>query len=395
MSTIAKTRAAAEHAARQGALTPQQLAAFSWLDEQLTPAQAAGFTELWRASGSPAAPAKPTWLAPALRLIKEFEGCRLEAYKCPAGVWTIGWGTTRLMDSPVRQGNTISQELADDLLANDVEHLFGPGVLALLPLASRWRPEQIAALVSFAYNVGLGAVEDSTLRKRLLAGEDPNRVVREELPRWRHGEGEAVLPGLERRRAAEVALFCGGQPSAPAKPNPLKVPYLSQRDSEVAGQASRMCFSSSCAMLVMALRPGKLSGANADDQYLRIVQRYGDSTDAQAQIEALKQCGITARFTQTADWADLERQISRGVPVPIGILHHGPVSAPSGGGHWILAIGYTADAVIVHDPFGDLDLVRGGYVSTKGACLGYSRKNLGPRWMVEGVRSGWAIIAEP
>lgn len=394
MSTIAKVRAAVEHAIRLGQLTPQQLAAFSWLDEQLTPAQSQGFTELWRASGSPAAPARPTWLAPALRLIKEFEGCRLTAYKCPAGVWTIGWGSTRMPDGPVREGDTISQQLADDLLASEVEHLFGPGLLALLPLASRWRPEQIAALVSFAYNVGLGAVEDSTLRKRLLAGEDSCAVVREELPKWNKADGK-VLQGLERRRAAEVALFCGGQPGGPAKGNPLKVPYLSQRDSEVAGQAGRMCFSSSCAMLVMALRPGKLLGPNADDQYLRIVQRYGDTTDAQAQIQALAQCGIKARFTQTADWADLERQINRGVPMPMGILHHGPVSKPTGGGHWITAIGFTPTAVIVNDPYGDLDLVRGGYLSTKGACLGYSRKNLGPRWMVEGPRSGWAIIAEP
>lgn len=399
MSTIAKVRAAAEHAARQGTLTPQQLAAFSWLDEQLNLEQAQGFTELWRASGSPAAPARPTWMAPALRLIKEFEGCRLEAYKCPAGEWTIGWGSTRLIDAPVRQGNTISQELADDLLASEVEHLFGPGLLALLPLASRWRPEQIAALVSFAYNVGLGAVEDSTLRKRLLAGEDPNKVVREELPRWCHGDGEAVLPGLERRRAAEVALFTGGQVAAPAVPagksNPLKVPYLSQRDSALSGQAQRMCFSSSCAMLVMALRPGKLTGANADDQYLKRVQQYGDTTDAAAQIKALASYGITARFVQNADWADLERQINRGVPVPCGFLHHGPATAPKGGGHWLTVVGYTPAAVIVNDPWGEMAVATGEYLNSKGGGLAYSRKNWGPRWLVEGPRSGWAIIAEP
>lgn len=397
MTTTAKVRAAVEHAVRQGQLTPQQLAAFSWLDEQLTAKQANGFTELWRASGSPAAPAPPAWLAPALRLIREFEGCRLDAYRCSAGTWTIGWGSTRLIDSPVREGDQISQELADDLLASGVEHLFGPGVLTLLPLAKRWRAEQIAAITSFAYNVGLGALEESTLRKRLLAGEDPAKVIREELPKWCHA-GEAVLPGLERRRAAEVALFCSGQAPAVAKPasaNPLKVPYYSQRDSAVSGQAQRMCFSSSCAMLTAYLKPGSISGANADDQYLKRVQQYGDSTDANAQIKALASFGIKARFVQNADWADLERQINRGVPVPCGFLHHGPSTAPTGGGHWLTVIGLTPTAAIVNDPWGEMLVAQGTYSSSRGAGLAYSRKNWGPRWLVEGPRSGWAIIAEP
>jgi GH24 family phage-related lysozyme (muramidase) len=220
--TYAYVRAAVEHAVRQGKLSPQQLAAFSLLDEKLSPELKGQFTELWRAEGSPAAAPErlpaPLWLAPALRLIKEFEGCRLVAYPDPGtgGVpWTVGWGTTRLIDRPVRQGDTITQQFADELLLNEVENLFAPGLFTLLPLAKRWRPEQQAALISFAYNVGLGAVEESTLRKRLLAGEDPATVVREELPRWNKGDGGKVLAGLERRRDAEVALFCGGQALAP------------------------------------------------------------------------------------------------------------------------------------------------------------------------------------
>jgi len=185
-----------------------QLAAWNWLQGQLSDQVLSEFAELYRADPEPKQLLPPAWLAPALKIIREFEGCKLEAYKCPAGVWTIGWGTTRLMDAPVRSGDKISQALADELLQNEVENLFGPGVLHLLPLAKQWNPEQVGALVSFAYNLGLGALEESTLRKRLLAGEEPCKVVREELPRWVHA-GEAVLAGLERRRAAEIALFCG------------------------------------------------------------------------------------------------------------------------------------------------------------------------------------------
>jgi GH24 family phage-related lysozyme (muramidase) len=209
--SIIQLRDAAKHHKQ----LPHQLAAWDWLQEQLSADTLKQFAELYRADPLEKAPLPPTWLAPALKIIREFEGCHLEAYRCPAGVPTIGWGTTRLMDAPVRIGDKISQALADELLQNEVENLFGPGVLHLLPLAKQWKPNQVAALISFAYNLGLGALEESTLRKRLLAGEDPCTVVKQELPRWVHA-GEAVLAGLERRRAAEVALFCGEQRLQPA-----------------------------------------------------------------------------------------------------------------------------------------------------------------------------------
>lgn len=194
---------------------PHQIAAWNWLQQQLTQDQLEEFAELYRAAPEVKAPLPPAWLAPSLKIIREFEGCRLEAYRCPAGVPTIGYGATRLIDRRVRMGDVITQQMAEELLQNEVEHLFAPGLFELLPLAKQWQPNQIAALVSFAFNLGLGAVEESTLRKRLLAGEDPCTVVKEELPKWVHA-GEAVLKGLERRRAAEVALFCG-KPAA-AKP---------------------------------------------------------------------------------------------------------------------------------------------------------------------------------
>lgn len=370
-----------------------QLAAWNWLQEQLSKETLEEFAELYRAAPPEKAMLPPPWLEPALKIIKEFEGCRLEAYKDAAGVPTIGYGTTRYLDAPVRMSDKISHAMAEELLLNDVEHLFGPGVLSLLPMAAKWKPNQIAALTSFAYNLGLGALETSTLRSRLLAGQDPCTVVREELPRWVHA-GEAVLPGLERRRAAEVQLFCGPVLQQSGFGNPLKVPYYSQRDSAMPGQANRMCFSSSCAMLVATLRAGVISGANADDQYLKRVLQFGDTTDAAAQIKALNSYGIKARFRQDCDWSDLERQINRGVPVPCGFLHHGTSAKPSGGGHWLIVIGYTTTAVIVHDPWGEMNVASGTYSSTKGAGLAYSRKNWGPRWKVEGAKTGWAIIAE-
>ena len=87
--------------------------------------------------------------------------------------------------------------------------------------------------------------------------------------------------------------------------------------------------------------------------------------------------------------------MKKGIPVPIGVLHKGSVANPTGGGHWLVVVGVTADKtkLWVHDPFGEMDLVSGGYPSTEGKYKLYSKKNLGPRWMVEGPKTGWAIIA--
>ena len=224
-----------------------------------------------------------------------------------------------------------------------------------------------------------------------------NEKTREDAARALVREGYATDPGYANklitlmREQAPVSRL----PSPTPHSNPLRVPYYSQRDSTVAGQAMRMCFSSSCAMLVSTLRPGTLTGAAADDQYLKRVHQFGDTTEVTAQLRALRSYGITARFTQSAGWGDIERQILRGVPVPCGFLHHGPSTAPGGGGHWLTAIGFTKTAVIVNDPFGEMDVPNGGYVSSKGAGVAYSRRNWGPRWMVEGAGSGWAIIADP
>jgi len=175
-------------------------------------------------------------------------------------------------------------------------------------------------------------------------------------------------------------------------PNPLSVPWFAQLDS-ATDQARRMCFSSSCAMLLEGLRPGTLAGPNGDDTYLRRVQTFGDTTDATAQVKALASYGITAQLSQRASFATIENQIRLGIPVPCGYLHRGPVERPAGGGHWLIVVGHTPTHVIVHDPLGEADLVTGATLSRPARYCRYSRQNFGRRWMVEGPGTGWAIIA--
>jgi GH24 family phage-related lysozyme (muramidase) len=392
--TYATFRAAAEHVARAGTITPHQLAAWEAAWEAASDEQRREFTELWRAQGSPAAPAPvAVWLAPARTIVREFEGCHLKAYLCPANVWTVGWGSTTIAGKVVRDGQSITQAQADAQLDADLERFYD-ALARAIPAVAGWPPNRTAALVSWTYNVGVEAMQDSTLRRRILAGEDPAQVVAAELPRWNKADGRE-LAGLTRRRAAEVALFVGQQlQQATGYGNPLQVPWYAQMDSADRAQAARMCFSSSNAMLLQYLKPGTLKGANGDDQYLKRVQQYGDTTDPTAQIRALSSFGIRAKFTKVAGFADLEQQINRGVPVPCGFLHRGPVSAPAGGGHWLIVVGYDRDHLIVHDPFGEADLVNGTTLGGVARFARYSRRNFGPRWMVEGVNTGWAVIAE-
>lgn len=189
---------------------PHQTAAWNWLEDQLerTPQLLEQFAELYRAAPPPKpqaspSPGAPDWRTPCLAIVKEFEGCRLTAYTCPAGELTIGWGHT---GPDVHPGLTWSQQQADDALARELSS-YRAQMLEVLPMASRWNGKQQAAMTSFVYNLGAGALQGSTMRRRLMAGEDPATVVRQEFPKWVNGGGGPLL-GLVRRRAAEVALFC-------------------------------------------------------------------------------------------------------------------------------------------------------------------------------------------
>jgi hypothetical protein len=171
----------------------------------------------------------------------------------------------------------------------------------------------------------------------------------------------------------------------------LNVPqYYLQTDSRTA-HADRMCFSSSMAMGVKYLHPQSLLGTNADDDYLRTVLKYGDTTNATAQIRAAADYNVRATFHRNGSLQSLRDRLLAGLPVPVGFLHHGPASAPRGGGHWVLLIGLTETHGVFHDPYGELDNVNGGYPKRGigGKAVRYSLRNWLPRWEVEGPGTGW------
>lgn len=138
-----------------------------------------------------------------IELIKKFEGCKLKAYKCSGGVPTIGYGATFYEDgSKVKMTDTITQQRADELLQYHVG-LFSEKVKPLIK--DTINDNQFSALVSFAYNVGVGALSKSTLLKKVnINAKDAS--ISAEFAKWIKAGGK-ILSGLEKRRAAESQLY--------------------------------------------------------------------------------------------------------------------------------------------------------------------------------------------
>lgn len=141
----------------------------------------------------------------AASLCKRFEGFRSRPYLCPAGVPTIGYGSTYYADGRkvTMQDAPISEPAAYDLLMYELNHTYLPGVLRNCPNLV-FNERRCNAIVDFAYNLGVGRLQTSTLRRKVLEEDWP--AAREQLMRWTRGGGK-VLPGLVARRKAESELL--------------------------------------------------------------------------------------------------------------------------------------------------------------------------------------------
>ena len=145
-----------------------------------------------------------TFTGSALALLKKLEGCRLDAYRDQAGIWTIGYGET----AHVSPGMSWTQEQADTIIAARAEE-FANGVRALLHPPVPLNDNEFSALVIFAYNVGLHALGGSTVLRHINGGIYSS--VPTDLAQWDKihlPDGRLVVDaGLQKRRAAEVALW--------------------------------------------------------------------------------------------------------------------------------------------------------------------------------------------
>lgn len=140
---------------------------------------------------------KMTTSSKGLQLIKDFEGLRLFAYRCPAGVPTIGYGHT--LD--VKMGQAITEKQAEDFLKQDVT----PIERYLNDIGINFRQEQFDALVSWIFNLGAGKFQHSTLFKKICE-DAPSGEIAEQILKWVNADGKPLV-GLKRRRVAEANMF--------------------------------------------------------------------------------------------------------------------------------------------------------------------------------------------
>jgi len=196
-------------------------------------------------------------------------------------------------------------------------------------------------------------------------------------------------PALLTEGAEWVANF-REKPPQPATTNPLPVPYLHQQD--MASDGWRKCFTTTAAMIAeyLGAEPRGVAGERAYDA---VRAAYGDTTVAEAQLAGLRHLGLNAHYSTEGNKQKIIELIDQGNPVGLGMLHHGSTAHPTGG-HWILAIGHTPTHCIVHDPYGEQDLVAGTWAQqgSGGEAVHYSWKNLLPRWM-PGGSGGWYLWA--
>jgi len=135
-----------------------------------------------------------------INLIKEFEGCKLKAYKCPAGVWTVGYGAT---GKGINKDTVWTQEQADEQLHDSALEALHEAIKAS-PILTHETIERQAAIADFIYNCGGGAYKTSTLKKRVDAGDWVSS--KKEIMRWDKVKGKP-LAGLTRRRLVERDLL--------------------------------------------------------------------------------------------------------------------------------------------------------------------------------------------
>ena len=170
----------------------------------------------------------------------------------------------------------------------------------------------------------------------------------------------------------------------------MRVPYCSQLDNYK--EASRTCMSSSCAMVAMFYER-----IESDDDYIRLREQYGDTTNPTAHIHALESLGLSASFHYNGSAEELDRRVEKALPTPVGWLHKGRGTvAPHGGGHYSVVVGASESHYFHHDPMGFFSLDEGRYLpGTLGESVAYERGKWLRRWLVENDRSGWFLDIHP
>jgi hypothetical protein len=413
---------------------PHQLAAWNWLDQQISNEERDEFLDLFRAAPAPKAPlVQPAPKDPPdgplgelLALIRRGEGSWNSVNRGRAGDTPGGWtGLTSMT-----LGEVMAAQKAGKVFAVG-SYQFIPATLAEAVAKLKLQPGELFSPTlqnRLAIELILGGWKRQGLSRYLLGHwQDTegnlSRAQNELAYEWAslpnsegrgwydgdsagnraHGDVEEVRAVLRRTRqrltaASEATPLQPAQPEAPARPVPR---YFSQRDN--GAQADRSCFSSTCAMLAAMVKPGSIGpGSNADLDYLNRVLRHGDTIHAHAQIAALRELGITARLVRNGGQALIDEQVKRWGGIALGYIHRGPLGQldDRSAGHWCLCWGASQESLTLHDPMGRPHIIRGGFTGESGQSVMVSRGEFARRWELTGPPyryapgHGWALVID-
>jgi len=139
----------------------------------------------------------------AFDIVAKLEGLRLQAYKCPANVWTVGYGITVIDNKPITKDTVITKEQAKEYLCD----YLSKSLDTIWKDVMNCNSNQIAAILSFVYNCGKGAWDKSGLRRAVVANPNNFQAISIEFKKWTKVNGK-VMQGLVNRREAEIKLYC-------------------------------------------------------------------------------------------------------------------------------------------------------------------------------------------
>ena len=333
---------------------------------------------------------------------------------------------------------------------------------------------QFDALFSFASNMGVTILENSSLLKRINSLEDPCEVAKEELHKWNKESGQ-IFQALSRRRSAELELFCQKPPDFKwgwvsitsrtktfLKKRPVDVKLLESEEKAdvVRNRSIRRCqviersdghtylelgfglgkwwvfdghwsglrsevsihpyavkdnlsylrefpyighdpddidnslkSQSFCMAMVMKYLDAK--GINTFNDYLKVLNKHGINSSKESQLKTIRELGYTATFGMSYDEDDIKDNLKRGLPVVVSLISQGPISEPKRGPHSVVITGYDYDSWLVQDPFGELNLVDGGFTERNpvvGKNIKYPYEQFNRRLFAAGGATGWGWL---
>ena len=281
-----------------------------------------------------------------LALVKRWEGCYLNAYKDPVGVWTIGYGTTdadkSITGTTIRKGLKISQETADKWLRESLNRKYMPKVMKY-DSKYNWNQNQLDALVSFAYNIG--SIDQLTANGTRSISQISSHITAY------NKAGGKVLTGLVRRRADEKALFDRKVSTMSAKK--YTVTFQTETKYRVVTYGGNSVYNSACgpASLCNALRAAGIADVGLMTMCRLAVScgaRVDGGTDMAALLKAASEV-YPFEWRSTSKNADLLAHLKAG---GTAILHGGSAyKLFSNGGHFVSAVGVSGQTVTVLDSY--------------------------------------------